>query len=96
MASARAQLDALDALLAEDRKNLALVNTAFAAGSVTRVDILSAQSQLANDGTLLPPLSQQLSVARHALSITAPAAPRQIGSRPNSSLRTCNCRRICR
>jgi len=28
-----------------------------------------AQSQLANDETLLPPLRQQLSVARHALAI---------------------------
>lgn len=75
MASTQAQLDALEALLAEDQKNLALVNTAFAAGSVSRVDVLSAQSQLANDETLLPPLRQQLSVARHALSILAGRAP---------------------
>jgi len=75
MASARAQLDELEALLTEDRKNLALVQTAFEAGSVTVVDVLSAQSQLANDQTLLPPLRQQMSTARHALSILAGHAP---------------------
>ena len=74
-ASARAQIAAVQELLDEDRKNLSLVQTAFAAGSVTRVDVLSAQSQLANDQTLLPPLRQQLSVARHALSILAGRAP---------------------
>ena len=75
IASARAQIAAAEQLLEEDRKNLSLVQTAFAAGSVTRVDVLSAQSQLANDQTLLPPLRQQLSVARHALSILAGRAP---------------------
>ncbi len=75
IASARAQIAAVQELLDEDRKNLSLVQTAFAAGSVTRVDVLSAQSQLANDQTLLPPLRQQLSVARHALSILAGKAP---------------------
>lgn len=75
IASARAQIAAAEQLLEEDRKNLSLVQSAFAAGSVTRVDVLSAQSQLANDQTLLPPLRQQLSVARHALSILAGKAP---------------------
>jgi NodT family efflux transporter outer membrane factor (OMF) lipoprotein len=75
MASARAQLEALEALLEEDRENLRLVQTAFDAGSVTRVDVLSAQSQLASDQTLLPPLHQQLSTTRHALSVLAGHAP---------------------
>ena len=75
MASAQAQLDALDGLLAEDQKNLKLVQTAFEAGSGTVVDIVTAQSQLANDQTLLPPLRQQVSSARHALSILCGRAP---------------------
>lgn len=75
MASARAQIDEEDALLAEDRKNLALVQASFDAGSGTRVDVLTAQSQLAADQTALPPLRQQLSVARHALSILVGRAP---------------------
>ncbi|MDB5988136.1 MAG: transporter [Nevskia sp.] len=75
IASARAQIAAVQELLDEDRKNLSLVQTAFGAGSVTRVDVLSAQSQLANDQTLLPPLRQQLSVARHALAILTGQLP---------------------
>lgn len=75
IASTRAQIATLEDLLIEDQKNLMLVQTAFDAGSVTRVDVLSAQSQLANDQTLLPPLRQQLSVARHALSVLVGHAP---------------------
>lgn len=75
MASARAQIETVTALVADDQKNLDLVRTSFQAGSATRVDVLSAQSQLANDQTLLPGLHQQLSVARHALAILAGHAP---------------------
>jgi len=75
IASTRRQIAVLEELLTEDRNNVSLVQTAFDAGSVTRVDLLSAQSQLANDQTLLPPLHQQLSVARHALSILVGQAP---------------------
>lgn len=74
-ASAQAQIDAVQALLAEDEKNVSLVQSAFAAGAVTRVDVLSAQSQSASDQTLLPPLRQQLSVARHALAVLVGQAP---------------------
>ncbi|MGH8461135.1 MAG: efflux transporter outer membrane subunit [Stenotrophobium sp.] len=74
-AAARAQIAAVQALLAEDEKNVSLVQSAFAAGAVTRVDVLSAQSQFASDQTLLPPLHQQLSVAQHALSVLVGQAP---------------------
>jgi NodT family efflux transporter outer membrane factor (OMF) lipoprotein len=75
MASTGAQIEAVESLLAQDRQNLSLVQSAFGAGSVSRLDVLSAQSQLAEDQTLLPPLRQQLSVARHALSILTGQAP---------------------
>jgi len=55
--------------VAADEHNLELVRIAYAAGSVARTDVLSAESQLAGDRTLLPPLRQQLSVARHALTV---------------------------
>lgn len=74
-AAARAQIAAVQALLEEDEKNVALVQSAFAAGAVTRVDVLSAQSQFASDQTLLPPLRQQLSVAQHALAVLVGQAP---------------------
>jgi len=69
IASARAQIAAVEGILEQDRVNLKLVQASFDAGAVSRLDIVSARSQLANDATLLPPLRQELSVARHALAI---------------------------
>lgn len=69
IAAARGEIRAAAELLSEDRDNLSLVQTAFANGSVSRLDVLTAQSQLASDQTLLPPLYQQLAVARHALAV---------------------------
>jgi NodT family efflux transporter outer membrane factor (OMF) lipoprotein len=75
IASLRAQIDTVTALLDRDRENLKLVQLALDAGSVSRLDIVSAQSQLASDATLLPPLRQQLDVARHALAVLMGSAP---------------------
>jgi NodT family efflux transporter outer membrane factor (OMF) lipoprotein len=75
IASLRAQIATVDAILDQDRENLKLVQVAFDAGSVSRVDIVSANSQLASDTTLLPPLRQELSLARHALAIVLGQPP---------------------
>ncbi|MGH8261082.1 MAG: efflux transporter outer membrane subunit [Steroidobacteraceae bacterium] len=74
-AATQAQIDAVTELIAEDRRNVALVRTAFENGSVTRVDVVTAQSQLAADETLLPPLRQQRAVSRHALAVLVGRAP---------------------
>jgi NodT family efflux transporter outer membrane factor (OMF) lipoprotein len=76
-ATARAQIENLEALLEDDRRNLALVQDSFTEGAATRVDLLNAQSQLANDQTLLPPLRRDLSVASHALALLAGRTPAQ-------------------
>jgi NodT family efflux transporter outer membrane factor (OMF) lipoprotein len=75
IATTRAQIATVEELLKEDERNVALVQTALQAGTVTRVDLLSAQSQLAGDQTLLPPLRQQLAAARHMLSVLAGRTP---------------------
>ena len=75
LASARAQIDAVNGLLANDRKNLELVRKAHEYGSVTQVDIALAATQLAQDETLLPPLAQQRDAARHALSVLTGKGP---------------------
>jgi NodT family efflux transporter outer membrane factor (OMF) lipoprotein len=75
IASLRAQIQANEEIVANDEKNLQLVRTAEAAGTGTRVEALSAESQLANDRTLLPPLRQQLSQARHALALLVGKTP---------------------
>ncbi|MGA7538783.1 MAG: efflux transporter outer membrane subunit [Steroidobacteraceae bacterium] len=69
IATTRGEIRAAAQLLAEDRDNLRLVQTAFDNGSVSKLDVLTAQSQLASDQTLLPPLYQQLAMARHALAV---------------------------
>jgi NodT family efflux transporter outer membrane factor (OMF) lipoprotein len=75
VASLHAQIGTVEALLDRDRENLKLVQLAFDAGSVSRLDVVSAQSQLASDTTLLSPLRQQLAEARHALALTLGLAP---------------------
>jgi NodT family efflux transporter outer membrane factor (OMF) lipoprotein len=78
IASARAQIATVETVLAQDRENLQLVESAFAEGSVPHADVVSAQSQLASDLTLLPALRQELARAHHALSLVlgrTPASP---------------------
>ena len=75
VAATRGEIRAAAELLSEDRDNLNLVQTAFANGSVSKLDVLTAQSQLAGDQTLLPPLYQQLAMARHALAILLGQVP---------------------
>jgi NodT family efflux transporter outer membrane factor (OMF) lipoprotein len=75
IASARAQIATVETILAQDRDNLKLVQTAFEAGSVGRIDVVTAQSQLASDLGLLPPLRQDLARAHHALSVVLGRVP---------------------
>ncbi|HWB48520.1 MAG TPA: efflux transporter outer membrane subunit [Stellaceae bacterium] len=75
IAGLRAQIKTVDAIIADDQKNLDLVKTAQAGGTATMVDVTTAQTQLANDRALLPPLRQQLSVARDALTVYAGRVP---------------------
>jgi NodT family efflux transporter outer membrane factor (OMF) lipoprotein len=75
VASARAQLETVANIIANDQRNVDLVQTAIRDGSGTRTQLLAAQSQLAADQTLLPDLQQQESTARHALAILVGKAP---------------------
>ena len=71
----QAQLQAIHDILDLDRQNLELVRTERRAGSVPDTDVVSAQSQLAADETLLPGPEQQRDVARHALAVLLGRAP---------------------
>jgi NodT family efflux transporter outer membrane factor (OMF) lipoprotein len=75
IASTRAQLQAVSELLTEDRDNLNLVRSAFQNGSVSRTDVVTAESQLASDETRLPTLYHELNVARHALTVLVGQTP---------------------
>jgi NodT family efflux transporter outer membrane factor (OMF) lipoprotein len=75
IAGLRAQIKTVEAIIADDQKNLDLVKTAQAGGTATMVDVTTAQTQLANDRALLPPLRQQLSIARDALIVFVGRTP---------------------
>lgn len=75
IASIRAQIKATERIIADDARNVRLVKTQQGAGTATMVDVTTAESQLANDRALLPPLRQQLSVAKHALAVFAGKSP---------------------
>ncbi len=75
IAGTRLQIAATEEIVAEDETDLDLVQAKFDAGKAARTDVLVADSQLANDRALLPPLRQQLSAANHALSILVGSFP---------------------
>jgi len=75
VASVRAQLKAVANIVDIDRQNLELVRKERQAGQAPDSDVVTAESQLAADETAEPPLSQQLSVARHALAVLTGRAP---------------------
>jgi NodT family efflux transporter outer membrane factor (OMF) lipoprotein len=75
LAAARAEMDATQKIIGEDEKTLKLVKAAFDAGAGTKVEILSAQSQLDGDRALLPALRQRISAAGHALAVLSGKAP---------------------
>jgi hypothetical protein len=82
-AAVRAQIRAAEGILADDEKNLDLVRAETAAGATTQVDVLSVESQLVMDRTLLPPLREHLSVVHHALALLGARVPSR--RRPASS-----------
>ena len=75
IAGLRAQIKTVDEILANDQQNVNLVKTAQIGGTATMVDVTTAQTQLENDRTLLPPLRQQLSLARDALAVYVGKTP---------------------
>ncbi len=77
IASLRAQIQVTEDVIADDEQNLSLVRQKFEAGKAARTDLLTAETQLDSDRTSLPTLRQQLSSARHALSILTGRPPAQ-------------------
>jgi NodT family efflux transporter outer membrane factor (OMF) lipoprotein len=75
LAAADAQIATLTAIIADDQHNVDLVQASIVSGSGTKVQLVSAQSQLAQDRTQLPDLRQREATARHALAILVGKAP---------------------
>jgi NodT family efflux transporter outer membrane factor (OMF) lipoprotein len=75
LASARAELDTLNAIIADDQRNVDLVQSAINGGSGTRVQLVTAQTQLVADRALLPDLKQREAVSRHSLAVLVGKLP---------------------
>jgi NodT family efflux transporter outer membrane factor (OMF) lipoprotein len=75
IATVRAQIRVADRIVSDDEHMLSLICAARKLGAVSEMDVLSAQSQLDHDRTLLPPLHQQLSEAQDTLADLIGAAP---------------------
>ena len=75
IAGLRAEIAAVNAILADDRQNLDLVRKAEAAGGEAEGARVGAATQLARDEALLPPLNQMLAIARHQLALLVGKAP---------------------
>jgi NodT family efflux transporter outer membrane factor (OMF) lipoprotein len=77
IASIQEQIATVEELLERDRETVRLVRTAREAGSASGLDVSSAESQLASDLTLLPPLRNQLGMEQRALAVVMGNAPAQ-------------------
>jgi NodT family efflux transporter outer membrane factor (OMF) lipoprotein len=75
IASVRAQIAVVKEVLTADEKTLELVRAARRVGVVSDIDVLQATSQRDQDRTLLPPLYQDLDVAKDALAVLIGKAP---------------------
>lgn len=70
-----AQIDATRAMLAAERHQLDIARQDFALGTVSRVDLLALQTQVAQTRATLPPLRNRLEQADHLLAILVGRPP---------------------
>jgi NodT family efflux transporter outer membrane factor (OMF) lipoprotein len=75
IAGLRAQIAAVEAVIADDQRTLEMVRKAYEAGGEAPSATVSATAQLAEDRALLPPLARQLAAARHTLALLAGKSP---------------------
>jgi NodT family efflux transporter outer membrane factor (OMF) lipoprotein len=75
LAGLNAQIAALQAVAADDRRVADMVRAAQAAGGEAPSATTSAKAQLAEDEALLPPLLRQRDEARHYLALLAGKSP---------------------
>jgi len=75
IAAVRAELVAMEQIVADDQRIIDLARKAQAAGAQSDAPTVNARAQLAADEARLPPLRQDLAAARHALSVLVGKAP---------------------
>ena len=74
-ASLRAQIEATEEIIAADRKQLDTVQRQLALGGVSRLDVITQQTELAHQMASLPPLLKQLQQNRDLLAVLLGQTP---------------------
>jgi NodT family efflux transporter outer membrane factor (OMF) lipoprotein len=85
-ASLRAQILATRGILKAEEEQLDLVEHQFQLGAVSRSDVLTQQTQLAQTRATLPPLEKDLAQTRHLLAALAGKLPGEGASLPEFEL----------
>lgn len=75
VASLSKQIEATQELICNDEKLLHVIQQQFSLGGVSRADVLTQETQLAQTRANLPPLLNNLARAKHALSVLEGALP---------------------
>jgi NodT family efflux transporter outer membrane factor (OMF) lipoprotein len=75
IAALRAQLEALDAVIADDRRTIDMIRRAEQAGGAAPSAISGGQGELARDEALRPGIERDLAAARHQLALLVGKAP---------------------
>src|SRR5882757_2048069 len=75
VASLRAQIAAVQDIVASERAQLNVVQRQFAAGGASRADVLSQSTQLAQTEATLPALEKALAQAQHRLAVLSGKTP---------------------
>ena len=77
IAASRAEIAIAEEITAGDQRTLQLARKGRDDGGLTENDVVAAETQLASDRALLPPLRQQLAAARHAMAVLAGKSPHE-------------------
>jgi NodT family efflux transporter outer membrane factor (OMF) lipoprotein len=75
IASLHAQIAAINDIVTSERQSLKVVQRQFDAGGASRADVLTQQTQLANNEAQLPALEKLLAQAQHRLAVLAGRTP---------------------
>jgi len=75
VAGLRAQIVAMEAVVADDQRTIEMVRAAERAGGEAPSAATGATAQLAEDEAAIPPLQRQLAEARHQLALLSGKAP---------------------
>jgi NodT family efflux transporter outer membrane factor (OMF) lipoprotein len=86
-ASLRAQIQATRDILADQEKAYQLVRRQFELGGISKADVLSQRSELAQTRATLPPLEKSLAQTRHLLAVLVGSFPSDAAALPEFDMK---------